>query len=51
MTSAIEAYQAFDRRQPGWVKVKLEAGGTGGKGARPGNGRGRRPEQPSAPHH
>jgi threonine dehydrogenase-like Zn-dependent dehydrogenase len=26
LTSAIEAYQAFDRRQPGWVKVKLEPG-------------------------
>ena len=24
MTSVIEAYQQFDRRQPGWVKVKLE---------------------------
>ncbi len=24
MTSAIEAYKAFDKRQPGWIKVKLE---------------------------
>jgi hypothetical protein len=24
MTSAIEAYQAFDRPKRGWVKVKLE---------------------------
>jgi threonine dehydrogenase-like Zn-dependent dehydrogenase len=24
MTSAIEAYQAFDRHKPGWIKVKLE---------------------------
>ena len=24
MTSAIEAYKAFDKRKPGWVKVKLE---------------------------
>ena len=24
LTSAIEAYKAFDTRQPGWVKVKLE---------------------------
>src|SRR5262249_23026909 len=24
LTSAIEAYKAFDRRQPGWVKVELE---------------------------
>jgi threonine dehydrogenase-like Zn-dependent dehydrogenase len=24
MTSAIEAYRAFDARQPGWMKVKLE---------------------------
>ena len=24
LTSVIEAYKAFDRRQPGWVKVKLE---------------------------
>jgi threonine dehydrogenase-like Zn-dependent dehydrogenase len=23
MTSAIEAYEAFDRRQPGWIKVEL----------------------------
>jgi threonine dehydrogenase-like Zn-dependent dehydrogenase len=24
MTSAVEAYKAFDKREPGWVKVKLE---------------------------
>src|SRR5437016_4078879 len=24
MTSVIEAYKAFDKRQPGWVKVKLQ---------------------------
>jgi len=24
MTSAIEAYKAFDLRQPGWIKVELE---------------------------
>jgi threonine dehydrogenase-like Zn-dependent dehydrogenase len=24
LTSAIEAYKAFDTRQPGWMKVKLE---------------------------
>ena len=24
MTGAIEAYKAFDERQPGWIKVKLE---------------------------
>jgi threonine dehydrogenase-like Zn-dependent dehydrogenase len=24
LTSAIEAYKAFDLRQPGWVKVELE---------------------------
>jgi threonine dehydrogenase-like Zn-dependent dehydrogenase len=24
LSSAIEAYKAFDRRQPGWVKVELE---------------------------
>ena len=24
LTSALEAYKAFDTRQPGWVKVKLE---------------------------
>ncbi|NSX17596.1 glutathione-dependent formaldehyde dehydrogenase [Cupriavidus taiwanensis] len=26
MTSAIEAYQAFDKRQPGWIKVELQPG-------------------------
>jgi threonine dehydrogenase-like Zn-dependent dehydrogenase len=24
LTSAIDAYKAFDKRQPGWIKVKLE---------------------------
>jgi threonine dehydrogenase-like Zn-dependent dehydrogenase len=24
LTSAVDAYKSFDRRQPGWVKVKLE---------------------------
>ena len=24
LTSAIDAYKQFDRREPGWVKVKLE---------------------------
>jgi threonine dehydrogenase-like Zn-dependent dehydrogenase len=24
LSSAIDAYKAFDRRQPGWVKVELE---------------------------
>jgi threonine dehydrogenase-like Zn-dependent dehydrogenase len=24
MTSVIEAYKAFDKRKPGWIKVKLE---------------------------
>jgi hypothetical protein len=24
LTSAVEAYKAFDRRQPGWIKVKLD---------------------------
>jgi threonine dehydrogenase-like Zn-dependent dehydrogenase len=28
MPSAIEAYKAFDRREAGWVKVKLEPIGT-----------------------
>lgn len=27
MTSVIEAYKAFDKRQPGWIKVKLEPAG------------------------
>lgn len=26
MTSVIDAYKAFDKRQPGWIKVKLEPG-------------------------
>ena len=29
MTSAIEAYKAFDQRSPGWIKVKLEPDGAG----------------------
>jgi threonine dehydrogenase-like Zn-dependent dehydrogenase len=24
LLSAIDAYKAFDERQPGWIKVKLE---------------------------
>lgn len=24
LASAVEAYKAFDRREPGWVKVKLQ---------------------------
>jgi threonine dehydrogenase-like Zn-dependent dehydrogenase len=24
ITSAIEAYEAFDKREPGWIKVKLD---------------------------
>jgi threonine dehydrogenase-like Zn-dependent dehydrogenase len=24
ITSVIEAYKAFDKREPGWIKVKLE---------------------------
>lgn len=24
ITSVLEAYKAFDRRSPGWIKVKLE---------------------------
>ena len=26
LTNAIEAYEAFDRRKPGWIKVELEPG-------------------------
>ena len=26
MTNVIDAYKAFDTRQPGWIKVKLEPG-------------------------
>ena len=26
LTSAIEAYKAFDKRQPGWIKVELVPG-------------------------
>ncbi len=29
MTSAIEAYKAFDQRSPGWIKVKLEPDAAG----------------------
>jgi threonine dehydrogenase-like Zn-dependent dehydrogenase len=25
ITEAIEAYKAFDERQPGWIKVELES--------------------------
>jgi hypothetical protein len=28
MTSVLDAYKAFDTRQPGWVKVKLEPSAT-----------------------
>ncbi len=28
LADALEAYKAFDRREPGWIKVKLEAGVT-----------------------
>ncbi len=24
LTGALQAYEAFDQRQPGWMKVKLE---------------------------
>jgi hypothetical protein len=27
MTSVLEAYKAFDKRRPGWIKVKLEPEG------------------------
>lgn len=27
LTAAIDAYKAFDERQPGWIKVKLESSG------------------------
>src|SRR5687767_13848817 len=27
LTSALEAYEAFDRRRPGWIKVELEPNG------------------------
>jgi threonine dehydrogenase-like Zn-dependent dehydrogenase len=32
ITFAIDAYKAFDERQPGWIKVKLEPMATGTKG-------------------
>jgi threonine dehydrogenase-like Zn-dependent dehydrogenase len=47
MTSAIDAYKAFDRREPGWVKVKLEVSANlapasgDGRRARPGEAAGR----------
>jgi len=28
ITSVLEAYRAFDRRAPGWIKVKLEPAAT-----------------------
>ena len=28
MTAVIDAYKAFDQRQPGWIKVKLEPAST-----------------------
>jgi threonine dehydrogenase-like Zn-dependent dehydrogenase len=28
VSSAIEAYEAFDQRQPGWMKVELEPAST-----------------------
>jgi threonine dehydrogenase-like Zn-dependent dehydrogenase len=31
MMSALDAYQAFDRRQPGWIKVELLPGANAGK--------------------
>lgn len=30
MTSAVEAYEAFDRRRPGWLKVELQPAATRG---------------------
>ncbi len=32
-TSAVEAYEAFDQRRPGWMKVELGAHGVGGRAA------------------
>lgn len=26
MTAVLDAYKAFDQRQPGWIKVELKAG-------------------------
>jgi threonine dehydrogenase-like Zn-dependent dehydrogenase len=31
VTGALEAYQAFDTRQPGWIKVELLPGANAGK--------------------
>jgi threonine dehydrogenase-like Zn-dependent dehydrogenase len=42
LASAIEALEAFDRREPGWVKVELEV-------SAPRGGNGRRPEQRPTP--
>ncbi|HZP24595.1 MAG TPA: hypothetical protein VFB04_14200, partial [Terriglobales bacterium] len=33
LTGAIDAYLNFDKRQPGWVKVMLEPGGTAARAA------------------
>lgn len=33
MQSAIQAYEAFDRREPGWIKVELKPGEGGASGA------------------
>jgi hypothetical protein len=32
LASAIEAFQAFDRRAPGWVKIKLDVSAATGAG-------------------
>ena len=29
MTGAIDAYEVFDRREPGWIKVELEPAAAG----------------------
>jgi hypothetical protein len=29
LDSALDAYKAFDRRSPGWIKVKLEPAAVG----------------------
>lgn len=34
LMSALEAYETFDRREPGWIKVELTAGGAGQQRAR-----------------
>lgn len=33
LVSAIEAYKAFDQRQPGWLKVELTVPASQGRGA------------------